>query len=69
MVATPANSINESGANGAVIFDGVATFTTANGTATHVLTSNGVGVAPTFQAAAGGVSAQDYRYVFMWGGM
>ncbi len=28
----------------------------AVGTATHVLTSNGVGVAPTFQAAAGGVS-------------
>jgi len=28
--------------------------TVAVGTATHVLTSNGVGVAPTFQAAAGG---------------
>jgi len=27
---------------------------TAVGTATHVLTSNGAGVAPTFQAAAGG---------------
>ena len=30
--------------------------TVAVGTATHVLTSNGVGVAPTFQAAAGGGS-------------
>jgi hypothetical protein len=33
--------------------DGVAT-TVAVGTATHVLTSNGAGAAPTFQAAAGG---------------
>lgn len=30
--------------------------TVAVGTATHVLTSNGVGVAPTFQAAAGGLT-------------
>jgi len=28
--------------------------TVATGTATHVLTSNGAGAAPTFQAAAGG---------------
>ena len=35
-------------------FDGTRLVTTAVGTATHVLTSNGVGVAPTFQAAAGG---------------
>ena len=34
-------------------FDGTRIVTTAVGTATHVLTSNGVGVAPTFQAAAG----------------
>lgn len=30
--------------------------TVAVGTATHVLTSNGVGVAPTFQASAGGLT-------------
>ena len=39
-------------------FDGTSIVTTAVGTATHVLTSNGPGVAPTFQAvAAGGVSS------------
>jgi hypothetical protein len=32
------------------------------GTATHVLTSNGVGVAPTFQAAAGGSISADVNY-------
>jgi hypothetical protein len=32
--------------------------TVAVGTATHVLTSNGAGAAPTFQAAAGGSSAE-----------
>ena len=31
--------------------------TVAVGTATHVLTSNGAGAAPTFQAAAGGATA------------
>ena len=37
-------------------FDGTRIVTTAVGTATHVLTSNGVGVAPTFQALpAGGI--------------
>lgn len=70
MATTPSNSINCSGVNGAVLFDGTATFSTANGTLGYVLTSNGAGVAPTFQAASGGgVSATDYRYVFMWGGM
>jgi hypothetical protein len=34
-------------------FDGTRLVTTAVGTATHVLTSNGVGVAPTFQANSG----------------
>lgn len=38
-------------------FDGTRIVTTAVGTATHVLTSNGVGVAPTFQAIpAGGIT-------------
>lgn len=36
-------------------FDGTRLVTTAVGTATHVLTSNGAGVAPTFQAASGGI--------------
>lgn len=35
-------------------YDGTRIVTTAVGTATHVLTSNGAGVAPTFQAAASG---------------
>lgn len=35
-------------------FDGTRLVTTAVGTATHILTSNGVGLAPTFQAAASG---------------
>lgn len=35
-------------------YDGTRLVTTAVGTAGHVLTSNGAGVAPTFQAASGG---------------
>ena len=69
MATTPSNSLNISGANGAVLFDGTATFSSANGTSGYVLTSNGVGVAPTFQASTTGVSSTDYRYVFMYGGM
>ena len=38
----------------------------AVGTATHVLTSNGVGVAPTFQAAAGGGVTADVDYSGLW---
>lgn len=39
-------------------FDGTRIVTTAVGTATHVLTSNGAGVAPTFQAIpAGGITS------------
>ncbi len=36
----------------------------ATGTATHVLTSNGAGAAPTFQAAAGGAASTllDFKY-------
>lgn len=40
--------------NGIVYYDGTRLVTTAVGTAAQVLTSNGVGVAPTFQAAGGG---------------
>jgi len=43
-------------ANGIVYGNGAsAVGVTAVGTATHVLTSNGAGVAPTFQEAAGGI--------------
>jgi len=52
MVATPANAINEAGAIGAVLFDGTATFSTANGTASQVLAGNGTSSAPTFQSSA-----------------
>jgi hypothetical protein len=40
--------------DGVVYFDGTRLVTTAVGTATQVLTSNGAGVAPTFQASGGG---------------
>lgn len=40
--------------DGVVYFDGTRLVTTAVGTAAQVLTSNGAGVAPTFQAAGGG---------------
>jgi hypothetical protein len=43
--------------DGVVYFDGTRLVTTAVGTATQVLTSNGAGVAPTFQAAGGGGAA------------
>lgn len=38
-------------------------------TAGYVLTSNGVSAQPTFQAVSGVVTATDYRYVFLFGGM
>ena len=41
---------------GVVYFDGTRLVTTAVGSATQVLTSNGAGVAPTFQAAGGTVT-------------
>jgi hypothetical protein len=44
--------------DGVVYFDGTSLVTTAVGTATHVLTSNGAGVAPTFQAASSGGLSQ-----------
>lgn len=52
MAATPANSENISGAKGAVLFDGTATFSTANGTSGQVLMANGTSSLPTFQAAS-----------------
>jgi hypothetical protein len=52
MAATPANSENIAGAKGAVLFDGTATFSTANGTSGQVLTANGTSSQPTFQAAS-----------------
>ncbi len=48
------NAASMTNTDGVVYFDGTSLVTTAVGTATHVLTSNGAGVAPTFQAAAGG---------------
>ena len=40
--------------DGVVYYDGTRLVTTAVGSATQVLTSNGAGMAPTFQAATGG---------------
>jgi len=48
------NASSMTNTDGVVYYDGTRLVTTAVGTATHILTSNGVGVAPTFQAAAGG---------------
>jgi len=48
------NATSMTDTDGVVYYDGTRLVTTAVGTATHVLTSNGSGVAPTFQAAAGG---------------
>lgn len=51
-MSTPANALNIS-QEGIQYFNGVATFTGVDGsTATFVLTSNGPGVAPSFQAVA-----------------
>lgn len=48
------NATSMTTTDGVVYFDGTSLVTTAVGTATQVLTSNGAGVAPTFQAAASG---------------
>jgi|SRR5215831_10143055 len=42
--------------DGVVYYDGTSLVTTGVGTATQVLTSNGVGMAPTFQPSGGGSS-------------
>lgn len=48
------NATSMATTDGVVYYDGTRLVTTAVGTATQVLTSNGPGVAPTFQAAGGG---------------
>jgi len=45
------NATSMANTDGVVYYDGTRLVTTAVGTATNVLTSNGAGVAPTFQAA------------------
>jgi len=47
------NATSMANTDGVVYYDGTRLVTTAVGTATQVLTSNGAGVAPTFQAAGG----------------
>src|SRR5579859_737896 len=46
------NATSMTNTDGVVYYDGTRLVTTAVGTATNVLTSNGAGVAPTFQAPA-----------------
>jgi hypothetical protein len=48
------NATSMANTDGVVYFDGTRLVTTAVGSATQVLTSNGAGVAPTFQPATGG---------------
>jgi len=48
------NAITMTNTDGVVYYTGSALATTGVGTATQVLTSNGAGVAPTFQNASGG---------------
>lgn len=48
------NATSMTNTDGVVYFDGTRLVTTTVGVATQVLTSNGPGVAPTFQAAGGG---------------
>ena len=48
------NATSMATTDGVVYYDGTRLVTTAVGTATQVLTSNGAGMAPTFQAAGGG---------------
>lgn len=48
------NATSMATTDGVVYFDGTRLVTTAVGTATQVLTSNGAGLAPTFQPAGGG---------------
>lgn len=48
------NATSMTNTDGVVYYDGTRLVTTTVGTATHVLTSNGPGVAPTFQVGGGG---------------
>ena len=54
--------------DGVVYYDGTRLVTTAVGTATNVLTSNGAGVAPTFQAvaASGGTVSTKFTSSGTW---
>jgi hypothetical protein len=52
------NATSMTNTNGVVYYDGTRLVTTTVGTATYVLTSNGAGFAPTFQAASSGGGAQ-----------
>lgn len=49
------NATSMTNTDGVVYYSGTALATTAVGTAGQVLTSNGVGMAPTFQPSSGGV--------------
>lgn len=51
------NATSMATTDGTVYFDGTRLVTTATGSSGQVLTSNGAGVAPTYQAASGGVSS------------
>jgi len=48
------NATSMTTTDGVVYYDGTRLVTTAVGTSTYVLTSNGAGMAPSFQAASGG---------------
>lgn len=48
------NATTMTNTNGVIYYDGTRLVTTTVGSATQVLTSNGPGVAPTFQASSGG---------------
>lgn len=48
------NATSFTNTNGVVYYDGTRLVNTTVGTATYVLTSNGAGMAPTFQPASGG---------------
>jgi hypothetical protein len=64
------NTTSLANTNGVIYYDGTNLVTTTVGTATHVLTSNGAGSAPTFQAAAGGplsINAQTDSYTLVIG--
>lgn len=65
------NATSMATTDGVVYYDGTRLVTTSAGTAGQVLTSNGAGVAPTYQAAAGGVTgpgSSTDRAIATWNG-
>jgi len=65
------NASSMTNTDGVVYYDGTRLVTTAVGSATQVLTSNGAGLAPTFQPAAGGVTGPGTstdRAIATWNG-